>query len=117
MYEIYKLPQGKIVFSHTAKDLNTGVLCLDPHQELSKHNRPVTEQLLQLSGICVVKLFDDNELSTEVMLNENDALTIPAHQFHIHANPSGHISMTLWKFEGDVTNVMEGIRNNNQKIL
>ncbi len=117
MFEIYKLPQGKIVFSCTTKDLNTGALYLNPHQELPKHNRPVSEQLVQVAGTSLMKLFDGDTLVNEVTLHENDTLTIPAKQFHMHTNPTDEVSVMMWKFEGDITQVIEGIRNNNQKLL
>lgn len=117
MYEIYKLPQGKIVFSCTTKDLNTGVLYLDPHQELAKHKRPVPEQLAQIVGICVVKIFDGENLMREVALNENNTLTIPANQFHAHTNPTDALSVTMWKFEGDISEEIQKIREGNDKIL
>ena len=83
MYEIYKLPQGKILFSHISDSLNTGVLYLNPQQALPKHNRPVVEQLVQVVGTCVMKLFDGDNIVQEVALHENETLTIPANQFHM----------------------------------
>ena len=117
MYEIYKLPQGKIVFSCTTKDLNTGALYLNSHQALPKHKRPVAEQLVQVVGTCVMKLFDGDTLVNEVTLNENDTLTIPANQFHMHINPTNDISVTMWKFEGDISEIIQKIREENKKIL
>ncbi len=117
MYEIYKLPQGKIVFIYTSKTLNTGTLYLNPHQHLERHNRPVTEQLVQLVGTCVMKLFDGEKLIKEITLQENDTLIIPAKQFHMHTNPTDKISVTIWKFEGDISEVLQGQRDANEKIL
>lgn len=117
MFEIYKLTQGKIAFSYTTKNLNIGALCLNPHQELPKHNRPVTEELLQVAGTSLMKLFNGDTLIREITLHENDTLTIPANQFHIHTNPTNEISVTMWRFEGDITQVLEGIRKNHQKLL
>ena len=117
MFEIYKLPQGKIVISYSDKHLSIGLLQLKPHHELTKHNRPVTEQLVQVEGTCIMKLFEGDTLVQEVTLHENEALTIPAHQYHMHTNPTNNISVTLWKFEGDIAEVLTIIRNTNPKIL
>ena len=117
MFEIHKLPQGKIVFSCVTKELSIGALSLNPNQELPKHNRPVIEQLVQVVGTCVMKLFNEENLVQEVTLRENDTLIIPANQFHIHTNPTDGVSVTMWKFEGDITQVIREIRNNNQKLL
>jgi mannose-6-phosphate isomerase-like protein (cupin superfamily) len=117
MFEVYQLPQGKIVFSCTTKNLSTGALYLNPQQELVKHNRPATEQLVQLAGTSSIELFDGETVVDEVTLNENETLTIPANQFHIHRNPTAEISVTMWKFEGDILEVIQKIRDSNQKIL
>jgi len=117
MYEIYQLPQGKIILSSITKDLSIGILCLNPRQELAKHNRPVTEQLVQVVGTCVMKIFDGDSLIKEVTLQENDTLTLPANQFHIHSNLTDQISVTMWKFEGNILEVIQKIRKENNKIL
>jgi mannose-6-phosphate isomerase-like protein (cupin superfamily) len=117
MYEIYQLPQGKIVLSAIKKNLSTGVLYLNPRQKLQKHNRPVMEQLVQIAGTCVMKIFDGDNLVEEVTLQENDTLTIPANQFHIHSNLTDQISVTMWKFEGDILEVIQKIREENKKVL
>ncbi|SRR6266480_646982 len=117
MYEIYKLPQGKITISISNKDVSIGTLYLNPRQEYVKHNRPVTEQLVQLVGSCVMKLFEGDTVVQEVTLHENKTLTIPANQFHMHTNPTDNISITMWKFEGDITEVIQKIRESNEKIL
>jgi mannose-6-phosphate isomerase-like protein (cupin superfamily) len=117
MYELYKLPQGKIVFAQSSKELNIGALYLNPQQALAKHNRSVTEQLIQVVGSCVMKLFDGDTLVKEVTLHENDTLTIPANQFHMHTNPTDQLSVTIWKFEGDISEVLQGIRDNNKKLV
>ena len=117
MYEVYELPQGKIVLTSITKNLSTGVLYLNPHQELLKHNRPVTEQLLQVLGTCVIKLFDGELFTQEITLHENETLTIPANQFHVHKNPTNEASLTIWKFEGDILKVIQKIREANKKII
>lgn len=116
MTEIYKLPQGKIAISFYDKNLSIGLLELDPKQELSKHNRPVDEELVQIYGTSLIKLFDGDKLVKEVVLNENKRLLVPANQFHIHANPTGEKSITLWKFKGDIVDIIEKIRRNFKKI-
>ena len=108
--EIFKLPQGEIIVSYSDSKLSTGVLHLRPGQGLDKHNRPVAEQLVQITGICNMKLFDGDSLLREVILRQGDSLVIPAHQYHIHSNSTNEASVTLWKFEGDITAVIQKIR-------
>ncbi len=117
MYEVYNLPQGKIVFTYTSNELNIGALYLNPNQELAKHNRPVTEQLIQLVGTCVMKLYDGEKLINEVLVHENETLTIPANQYHVHSNPTDKLSVTAWKFEGDIAEVLQKIRDTSEKVL
>lgn len=114
MTEIYKLPQGKIIVSFSDKNLSIGLLELDSYQELEKHNRPVNEELVQISGSCLIKLYN-NELVEEVILNEGEKLVIPANQFHIHSNPSNNKSITLWKFEGNIVDIIKNIKKNYSK--
>ena len=117
MTEIYELPQGKTTISFCDENLSIGLLDLNPKQALAKHNRPVDEELVQIYGSCVMKLFDSDKLTKEVILNEGERLVIPANQFHIHSNSTGRKSITLWKFEGNIVDVIENIRNNFKKIL
>lgn len=117
MTEVYELPQGKITISFSDKKLSVGLLELNPDQEYPKHNRPVKEELFQIYGSCVMKLFNEDKLVKEVTLNKGEKLEIPENQFHIHSNPTHETSITLWKFEGDITEIIEIIRSDNKKIL
>ncbi len=117
MIEIYKLPQGKIIISHSDKQLSIGILHLLPHQALDKHNRPVTEQLVQVLGISVMKLFDGETFLKEVTVHEGDTLIIPANQYHMHTNQTDDPSITLWKFEGDISEVIQKIKQDNERIV
>jgi len=114
MTEIYKLPQGKIIVSFSDENQSMGLLELNSHQELEKHNRPINEELFQISGSCLVKLYK-NGLVEEVILNEGEKLIIPANQFHIHSNTLDDKSITLWKFEGNVVDIIKNIRKNYNK--
>lgn len=117
MPEIYELPLGKIIFGFSDEKLTVGNLVLNPGQALPKHSRPVDEQLVQISGTCSMKLFNGDILEKEVILHEGDVLEIPADQLHIHSNPTSEKSVTLFKFEGNVTAQVEKIRNTFKKVL
>lgn len=117
MTESYELPQGKITISFCDENLSVGLLELNPSQALSKHNRPVKEELVQIHGTCVMKLLDGNKLIKEVTLKTGEKLELPVNQFHIHSNPTDRKSITLWKFEGDIIEVIENIRKSFKKIL
>ena len=117
MIEIYELPLGRIIFGFSDEHLTVGLLTLNPGQALAKHSRPVREQLVQASGMCVMQLFEKDVLVKEVTLYERDRLEIPANQFHIHSNSSNERSITLFKFEGNVTEQVEKIRNTFKKVL
>lgn len=111
MTEIYKLPQGKIIIEFCDKNLSTGSLELDPKQELPKHNRPVVEELTQIEGSCVMKLIEGDKTES-ITLEQGQKLKIPANQFHIHSNPSDKKSITEWKFQGNIVEIIEEIRSN-----
>ena len=114
MTEIFKLPQGKIIVSFSDENQSIGLLELNSYQELEKHNRPVNEELVQISGSCLIKLYND-KLVEEIVLNEGEKLIIKTNQFHIHSNPSNNKSITLWKFEGNVVDIIKNIRKNYNK--
>lgn len=108
----------RFYFTHSSKEFTTGVLVIQPHKELPKHNRPLAvENLIQISGKCVMKLFKgETEQFEEHKLNPGNYLSIPKGQYHIHANPFDNISITLFKAEGDITKIMNVIRNTYIKI-
>lgn len=113
-FEEYKIPQGKILIAFSDKNLSVGALELNPGQELSKHNRPVLESLFQIQGTCIMKFFEENGIIKEVILNKGDSIDIPPFKFHIHSNPSKEISITFWKANGDITEIINKIRKTNK---
>lgn len=99
-------------FSHSDEHFTTGVMVIPPRTELPKHNRPLAaENLVQIAGTCLVKLFDEHDATTERALEAGSYLLIPRAQFHIHANPHDETSHTLFKADGDITAIMQTIRN------
>jgi quercetin dioxygenase-like cupin family protein len=107
MPEILNLPMGQVIFAHITPELSMGLLKLNPNQQMEKHNRPVEEQLFQVSGECKMIIFDDEE--KEITLKEGDTIRIPANKFHIHSALDKQ-SITLWKFEGDVTEIIKKMK-------
>jgi len=116
MTEVYELPQGKIAIENSDKKSSKGYLLLNPDKELEKHNRPVDEHLVQIEGSCIIKLFKGEEI-TDLKMNAGDALIIPANKFHIHSNLEESISITMWEFHGDITDIIQNIRKNNKRVL
>lgn len=117
MTEIYRLAQGLIAITHYDRNLSVGVLELEPKQELSRHNRPVDEELVQIYGSSTMKIFEGDNLIKDIVLKKGERVVIPANQYHIHSNPTGEKSITLWKFEGDIVEVIENIRKGCKKVL
>ncbi len=113
-FELCKISQGKILIAFSDKNLSVGAMEINPKQELSKHNRPCLESLFQLRGSCVMKLFHADGTAKEVTLHEGDSLDIPAGTFHVHSNPFGETSLTIWKASGDITEILDHIRKNSK---
>ena len=111
MCEIYKIPQGKIIIIFSDKNLSIGLLELNPKKELALHNRPVMEELLQIYGSSIIKIFK-NKNKKNIKLNKNKMIKIPAKQYHIHSNPMNKKSITLWKFNGNITKIITEIKKN-----
>lgn len=103
--ESYTLPQGKIIISHSDKNISIGFLELNPGQSLDIHNRPVEELLFQVKGTSVIKLNNENKI-----LNQGDEIKIPANELHVHSNQSNEKSLTFWMFKGDIIEVINKIR-------
>lgn len=117
--EIYESPDGKstFYFTHSDKNQTTGVLVLQPRAALAKHNRPnAVENLTQISGKCLMTLFDAEDRPTEIELNPGEGVKMPKGQWHIHANPYNEVSVTLFKAEGDILEIMRVIREKNKKL-
>jgi len=111
-FELYKIPEGKIGIAHSDDKFSIGYLELNPGKELAKHNRPVLEQLMQIKGACKIILYHEEEIKT-ITLNEGGNLDIKPGQYHVHSNKDNtEISITLWKFNGDIRNIIDEIRKN-----
>ncbi len=113
-FEKYNLEQGNIMIAFSDKNLSVGTLEINSNKELAKHNRPVLESLFQLEGKCVIKLFEDNEEIKEVVLSKGESIDISPCKFHIHANPFDDVSITFWKANGDITEIIDKIRESNK---
>lgn len=118
-FEIWEDPQTSVrfYFSHSSSEFTTGVMMIPPKTELPKHNRPLAiENLVQVEGTCVMKTFDDNDDMTERILEVGSTLSMPKGQFHIHANPYEQPSYTLFKAQGDITTIVENVRQSFKSI-
>jgi quercetin dioxygenase-like cupin family protein len=110
-FNIWEDPTGvaRFCFSHSDGQFTTGVMILKSNAELPKHNRPLAfENLLQVSGVSMMSLLDeDGELQNSYELRPGTALRMEKGQWHIHANPFEEESVTLFKAEGDITDVIK----------
>ncbi|MDQ5886700.1 MAG: hypothetical protein QG593_551 [Patescibacteria group bacterium] len=119
VFETWRDPATKVefCFSHSDESLTTGVMYLPPHSELPKHNRPKAfENLVQITGKCKMEVFDEDGESFEKVLNPGDMLRMEKGQYHIHSNPYDEKSYTLFKAEGDITEIMKVLRENFERI-
>ena len=114
-FENYSNPQGEIMIAFSDENLSVGTLELNPGQELVKHNRPCLESLFQIEGTCVMKMFEDDGSVTDVIMNKGDSIDIPAGKFHIHSNPTDKPSITFWKANGDIRDIINTIRESSKR--
>ncbi len=117
-FEAWKDPITGVVFqfSHSDENLTTGVMMLPSKSELPKHNRPKAfENLLQVAGKCEMTVFKGDE-TTKHVLEPGSSLRMEKGQHHIHANPYDEPSYTLFKAEGDITEIMTVLRANFEKV-
>lgn len=92
---------------------------MQPGAELPKHNRPTAfENLMQVSGRCkMVLLSDEGQVQEERVLEHPDAIRFEKGQWHIHSNPFDEVSVTLFKGEGDITAIVQKVRETFTKVL
>ena len=119
-FESWKDPATGVefVFTHSDEKFTTGVMYIPPGKSLPKHNRPKAfENLKQIAGKCQMTVFDlDGEGSFDKVLSPGNTLRMEKGQFHIHANPFDEKSFTLFKAEGDITEIMKVLRENFARI-
>jgi quercetin dioxygenase-like cupin family protein len=114
--EAYQFPTGKIYIGPSTREQSMGFLELKPSMSLDKHNRPVEAKLTQIFGSCQIELYDPANQIKVVKLEPGSTLTIPANQFHIHANKDQQSSLTFWQFDGDVTSIINDLRTQGIKL-
>jgi hypothetical protein len=109
--EAIRVTGGTVYVCHSDEKLSVGFLRLEPHESLAKHNRPIKEWLV-VEGVSVVNLYDNNELVEAATLKRGDSL-LTAKQFRQHTNAGDAELLTSWHFDGDITEVIAGLRNQN----
>ncbi len=113
--EAWEDPVTKVqfYFSHSDAKFTTGVMVIPAGAALPKHNRPsAVENLVQVAGRCEMTVFDDSENKTIYELKPGSYLSMEKGQFHIHANPYGEPSYTLFKAVGDITDIVATLKKN-----
>ena len=113
--ECYELPEGRIFIGESNKELSIGYLELNPKQKLSRHKRPVDEELIQLEGTSVIRIFSSHSVG-EVVLLPATTTTVPANKFHMHINETDQKSLTFWRFQGDITEIIDDIKKKYKKL-
>lgn len=114
--EIYQFPTGKIYLGPSTPQQSMGFIELKPSMSLDKHHRPVEEKLTQVNGTCQLELYDPANQIKIVKLQPGNSFTIPANQFHIHANKGSRPSLTYWQFNGNVTQIISQLRSQGIKL-
>lgn len=121
VFEVWESPDGqfRFCFSHNDTKFTTGVLIMQPGTELPKHNRPkISENLLQVSGRCKMIVFsDEGEVQEERILEAPQGITFNKAEWHIHANPFDEVSVTLFKGEGDMTAIIQKVRETFKRVV
>ena len=93
---------------------------MQPGTALAKHNRPLGfENLMQISGRCLTTVFNEaypESIEKEVEMFSGDLVQMAKGQWHIHANPFEQESITFFKLVGDITEIMQKLREDNTKV-
>ncbi len=113
-FEAITLSEGTIFLGPSDSKQSIGFLRLLPHSALAKHNRPVAEWLVQVEGESTIVLYEEDIEIQKVQLKRGNTLLISANQFHQHINISNEESLTSWRFNGDIINIIDAIKNQNE---
>ena len=109
--ETYEIPQGRMFIVKSDDKMSAGFLELNINTELKKHSRPVEEFLKQAKGSSLIKMDDKEEL-----LSTDEEIKIPANKEHVHSNYTDETSLTFWMFKGDITEIINEIRKDYNRI-
>ncbi len=109
-YQKIETVDGIIYLGPSDTKRSIGFLLLLPKQQLPKHNRPIEEWLVQTEGSSIIILYNNEVVEKKVVLRRGDSLKIPANQFHQHTNPTNKASLTSWRFDGDITDIINKLR-------
>jgi quercetin dioxygenase-like cupin family protein len=108
-------------FSHSDKNVTTGLLILQPGAKLPKHQRPVSyESSVQISGksrVMILKSDSEVDIERTVMLSPGEQIRLEKGHWHIHSNPFEEVSITLFKHIGDMTKAMQETREHLKQRL
>lgn len=119
-FEAWETQDGlaRFTFSHSDSEFTTGVLTLQPGVSLPKHNRPHGyESLTQLAGTSTLTVYaTEGDIDRIVELEAGDVLRMDKGQWHIHGNESDEVSITFFKLVGDITDIMDVLRQGNVEI-
>jgi hypothetical protein len=63
-----------------------------------------------------MKVFDDDGNVVEHTLKVGDKLRMEKGQYHVHSNPFDETSYTLFKAEGDITEIVQALRDNFSRL-
>jgi len=110
--EIIRIPQGKVFIKQTSAGTSEGLLSLDPGQEISGHNKPIFEELEQLRGESIIRIYEETSVIMEKKLMPGDKYTIPMNKTHTHLNPLDSPSVLMWKFHGNAMDIINLLRIN-----
>ena len=120
VFEIWEDPSGhaRFYFSYISPEFTTGTLVLKPDTELPRHHRELAfDNLVQVSGTCQLTLTNDaGDIEASYELRPGTAIRLPKGQWHIHANPYEEESVTLFKAEGDATEMVQMMHHKYTKI-
>ena len=118
-FEIWEDPETsvRLIFSYSDTKLTTGIMIIPPKKALPKHNRPLAiENIVQVSGRCLIKVFSEADKATEHILTPGTSLSMRKGQYHIHSNPYDEPSYTLFKADGDITALVQILRETFTRI-
>ncbi|GEM_PF-2971032 len=113
--DAYKLPEGILYIARSDQFMSMGFIEIETGQESTKKSRPVAGYFKQFEGSSSFRIFDKNGTIKEINLKKGEILKVDENHDYI-IKSTGDECIIFWKFNGDVSEIIESLRKQLEKI-
>ena len=108
--QAYQMPEGLLLIGRSDPFVSQGFFDISPEMTVPKRSRPVDGLFKQITGKAILKVYDGSVVKEEKALEQGQSFRIEANQEYSIANPSQARSVVYWRFDGDITPILDKMR-------